>query len=136
MSARGQAPPVAVKAGGHARLSSALFALYVIAVFVGGCVRLPSGSGGNNTDKFQHAAAFGLMAVLAMQMRRAQRPETALSRLGLEGWMLSATFGAILEFVQAFIPYRGCELLDWVADGLGAALGVALMSLLLRRRAR
>jgi VanZ family protein len=38
---------------------------------------------------------------------------------------LCALYGASDEFHQAFVPYRTPDILDWITDVAGAALGVA-----------
>jgi VanZ family protein len=45
----------------------------------------------------------------------------------LRGFAASTALGALLELWQAFLPYRSAELLDWVADALGAALAALLL---------
>jgi VanZ family protein len=52
---------------------------------------------------------------------------------------VSVLLGGALELWQALLPYRTCEFLDWVADALGAALGVltfAAMRAISKMRAR
>ena len=38
---------------------------------------------------------------------------------------LASLYGATDEFHQSFVPGRDSDVLDWVADTLGAALGAA-----------
>ena len=75
-------------------------------------------SGGLPIDKLVHAGLFGLCG-------------WALVR----GWMSSArqwlvfyipllALGALTEGVQHFVPGRGADLLDLVADGVGTSIGV------------
>ena len=72
-----------------------------------------------NGDKVEHFAVYGLLATL-------------LCRLGVgwraAAWALLATsaFGASDEWHHSFVPGRSCDLNDWIADTLGAALAVLL----------
>lgn len=70
-------------------------------------------------DKVVHFCAYGLLA-------------TALCRLG-RGWraavgalVATSLFGVTDEWHQSFVPGRSTDLLDWLADTLGAALAVTL----------
>jgi VanZ family protein len=72
------------------------------------------------TDKLLHAGAFaGLSALIALAL-----VDLALSRRQLVAAVASTAVGALLELVQSALPYRSAELLDLVADAIGAVLGV------------
>ncbi len=47
---------------------------------------------------------------------------------------LAVAFGASDELHQAFVPGRHASVEDWIADVVGAALGVAIAAALYRRR--
>jgi VanZ family protein len=72
-----------------------------------------------NSDKLVHFMVYGLLATLVCRLGR-----------GWQGaaWALLAVsaFGATDEWHQSFIPGRSCELGDWIADTLGAAVAVLL----------
>ena|SRR5689334_1614531 len=75
-------------------------------------IRLPPGT----SDKLLHFTGYALMSAAAVGFCHTRH------RLAL--WAALATaFGGGIEIAQAFIPYRSCELLDFVADAAGAALG-------------
>ena len=70
-------------------------------------------------DKVAHFGVYGLLATL-------------LCRIG-SGWraavwavVAASVYGVSDEFHQSFVPGRGVELADWVADTAGAALAVGL----------
>jgi VanZ family protein len=76
-----------------------------------------SGPNINNFDKVVHFSVFGLLATL-------------ICRTGL-GWrsavwalVLASAFGATDEWHQSFVPGRSCDVFDWLADTLGAAVAV------------
>jgi len=48
----------------------------------------------------------------------------------------AACLGALIELVQAPLPYRDCQLSDAVINIVGAGAGLALFSLAARSRAR
>lgn len=95
-------------------------------------VRLPSVE---INDKVEHVCAYALLAVL---LNIALGLKTSTNR----DWMtmvIVLCYGAIDEWLQAPVG-RDCDLIDWFADGAGAAIGVALCGLcrfiLTRRRVR
>lgn len=58
-----------------------------------------------------------------------------LSKIGpLMVWPILAAYGLMDEVTQSFVPGRSCDGLDWMADCLGAAIGVGLYLLLVRLR--
>ncbi|GAB6077202.1 VanZ family protein [Desulfurobacterium crinifex] len=75
------------------------------------------------TDKLNHFLAFFLFVILL---------RSSYKVTSLQGIILSITFGAVIEIIQLFIPYRSGEVLDLVADGIGAILGSTLFSILIR----
>lgn len=85
----------------------------------------------NIGDKYQHMAAFAVLAIFAA----IAYPRTPLRRIGERLSFL----GALIELVQS-IPalHRDCDILDWVADTgaiIAALLIVSLIRGLQRRRA-
>ena len=74
----------------------------------------------SGTDKLAHLLAFGALGACAAL-------GFGLSRWRRIGVGLMA-YGALIEWVQAFIPGRSAEWLDLGADGIGALLGVLLVA--------
>lgn len=77
------------------------------------------------SDKILHALAFGITGAAAAL--------GALVRKRFWGWAiylealcLTSFYGMIDEIHQIFTPMRTPDVLDWVADTLGAAIGVLL----------
>jgi VanZ family protein len=79
-------------------------------------------------DKWIHGVLFFLLAaisLLARDSKREIRRSILLIALGC------AVYGACLELVQySFTDERSCDLLDWLADFLGALTGVGAAALL------
>jgi VanZ family protein len=84
---------------------------------------------GFDWDKTNHFAAFFTLAALAGMGWPGRA--TMSWRLGLV-----LGYGAVIELVQAALPYRDGSLVDFAADALGMALYVALAGLVTRLRWR
>jgi VanZ family protein len=81
------------------------------------------------SDKTLHFVAFGIMAVLACRALSQLDPGASRPVLLGRGFGAAVLIGGALELWQSLLPYRSCELLDWIADSLGAGLGVAALAL-------
>ncbi|MBM4343639.1 MAG: VanZ family protein [Deltaproteobacteria bacterium] len=84
-------------------------------------------------DKWVHAGIYGLLAGLwwwALLPRHADRP---WAEPGWP-WLVAVAFGALDEVHQGFVPGRSRDPVDWLADAIGAALAVAIVVLVRRRR--
>lgn len=75
-------------------------------------------------DKVAHALAFGSLAFLLDRALRTGHQDLPLYRRHLWVFLGVSIFGALDEWHQGYIPGREASLLDWVADSLGAALGL------------
>ena len=78
-------------------------------------------------DKVLHLVAFAGFEVLAWRALRYLRPEWGVGWLLVGSCALAIAAGALLEIWQAVLPTRQAELLDWVADSLGALLAAAAL---------
>jgi VanZ family protein len=99
---------------------------YAVAIFVLGSLRNTPPAAREVSDKLQHALGFALLAWLWCRALGRVRPGSSLLSLGAGGFLVSVLLGGALELWQGLLGYRSCELLDWVADGVGAAVGAAL----------
>jgi VanZ family protein len=77
------------------------------------------------SDKTLHCIAFGILAWLASRAFRHLSPGEPASAL-VRGFLSSVAVGAGLELWQALLPYRSAELLDFVADAIGALIAVLI----------
>jgi hypothetical protein len=100
-------------------------ALYLVALFVGGLIP-DGGPPAGMSDKTLHATAFGLFVPFAGWATRFVTPNAPLRRRVVLAAIASSVAGALLEYWQAFVPYRDADFLDWVADTFGAAVIAAL----------
>jgi VanZ family protein len=71
-------------------------------------------------DKLQHAVAFGGLVLVTLPALAWAAPESQLRPRLLVATAISTLFGAVLELVQAFSPPRTADVLDWIADTVGA----------------
>jgi VanZ family protein len=84
-------------------------------------------------DKFQHCIAYlALAGTFAFWFTPAQRRFHRL-RTFLLIVLISSLYGVIDEIHQAFVPYRNCNVWDWIADTIGALLGAGAALLVERR---
>ena len=86
-------------------------------------------------DKINHALAYALMFALAVRAVRALGKEygTVRSRL-LAAFTFCAIYGGTDEIHQLFVVGRSCDVLDWIADLVGAGLAAFVLPHLLRLR--
>ena len=94
-----------------------------IAVAVLCLIPIPQGAEGAappESDKLAHVLLFGGLALLWWRV---------LPRR----WLLVSAgvtlYGGLMELLQALTPYRSCDLMDFLADGLGVALALVLAML-------
>lgn len=85
-------------------------------------------------DKLLHGLAYTVLGALLLHGFQGSGcpPRRAL----VLAVALASFYGATDEFHQSFVPGRNADVLDWVADTLGAALGAGaarLATLALRR---
>ncbi len=83
---------------------------------------LPQPIAFSGADKVVHLTLFGTQAFLMAR---------ALGARGRRLWwalLVTSAFGALTEIEQHFIPSRSMELGDWMADTLGAAIGLAVIA--------
>lgn len=111
--------------------------LYVLAVFYAGTLGRPPlpDVGGLPQDKIVHFFAFGLMQVVIYRSVRFELAEIGLDRQLVVALVSTSGVGALLELVQATLPHRSAELLDWLADTAGALLALFIMRRVLTKAA-
>ena len=93
-------------------------------------VEMPIALPGHWTDKVVHLAAFAILAVLLAITWQLGAGQIAFRHLWWL-WVLLVLYGAIDEWTQAPVG-RQASVWDWLADALGAAIGLALFATLRR----
>lgn len=86
-------------------------------------------AGARHADKLAHFAGYAVLGLLCMR----SVPSATLRAAALVLTAVSA-FGAADEWHQQFIPGRSQDRADWLADTLGASLGVLLSAAVRPRR--
>jgi len=111
--------------------------LYVFAIFYGGTAHPPEVPGPqiNQLDKLLHAIAFGFMQLVVLRAVRYEGSKLAFRTQNLLAFALVVTVGGLLELVQMTTSYRSAELLDWIADAIGAGAVAAFVDGYVRRKA-
>ena len=99
---------------------------YAVVIFVVGSLPGAPAVTRDVSDKLQHAIGFALLAWLWCRALRRLRPGWGVPAILAGSAALTIVLGGALELWQGLLAYRSCELLDWVADGVGAAIGVGL----------
>ncbi len=82
-------------------------------------------------DKFQHAGAYFVMSLLAWRYFRHTAQRFIMPFLLAFGFC--SFYGATDEWHQSFVIGRTSDILDWLADTLGAGLGMSGLYLLKSR---
>ena len=85
-------------------------------------------------DKLEHAAAFGVLQILALRALRYELPGILPRAMPWLGALISFAIGVALELYQLTVPNRSAELMDLAADAVGAGLAALVMSILEARR--
>jgi VanZ family protein len=76
------------------------------------------------SDKLEHFIAYATLSlVLAHALRRAGRRGAALMTIAV---LASSGFGGLMEILQGFFPPRTPDVVDAVANTIGACLGVGI----------
>jgi VanZ family protein len=101
---------------------------YAILIFVLGSLKIsaPVPRDLDFGDKYQHCIAFALLEFLVYRALRFSKPVFTRPRAHLLAVVITSLIGAGLEVWQSFIPYRSSEVLDWIADSVGAVIAAAI----------
>ena len=113
------------------RAAVVILAGYWLALFVATHIpKIPKALQAPGSDKWQHAIAYAGLAFLLINYRSFGKPLTWKLTLGVAGVVI--VFGAVDELTQ--IPVgRDAEFGDWLADCLGALVGIGLYAVLQSR---
>jgi VanZ family protein len=78
-------------------------------------------------DKLAHLGMFAVQAYLLLLGKSRRRERIVLSGASWQAWLIGTGFGLATELLQHFaIPMRYGNLGDFLADSLGALLGVGV----------
>ncbi|HMC10026.1 MAG TPA: VanZ family protein [Pirellulaceae bacterium] len=110
--------------------------LYWLAMFVGTHIPIRTTPTGDpySLDKLEHITAFGLLAALLCGIGAACRVTAWKLFVGVFGTI--AVYGMLDETTQALVSQRNADVFDWLADVVGAAVGIAAFAIVRRLRVR
>jgi len=119
------------------RIATVVLALYWLALFTSTHVPtgLPDGSHWLPMDKIAHLTGYSILALLLAWTVLGSGQMTMWR--GLTLWGIVASYGVFDEVTQRFVPPRTPDPKDWLADALGAGIGLSLFAwfgVLTRRR--
>jgi VanZ family protein len=77
-------------------------------------------------DKVVHLVEYAVLAILYCYSIARTLPRWEKPAVLLLSALLAALWGAVDEWHQSFVPNRSAEVLDAVADALGALIGCAI----------
>jgi len=83
-------------------------------------------------DKTAHMVAYLFLAALWLRSLAWKRRPGAWT-VGF-AFLMTVGFGLTDEWHQSFVPGRTVDFLDWLADALGAALGVSVLAIYGKRQ--
>ena len=105
----------------------AALAVYWLALFIGTHAPSPSLEPAvPNQDKVLHVVAYAGLAFLLSGVNIGRGRHS--TRWTTEVFVIVAFYGMLDELTQSFVPGRFAEVLDWVADAVGALLGIGLFA--------
>ena len=100
-----------------------LLSAYWLSMFLGThMARVPKSLAGQG-DKVLHLSAYAGLAVLLLAWRISRGPATFRTVALI--WLMIAGYGAFDEITQPLVG-RHCDFTDWIADLIGAAVGLAV----------
>ena len=91
------------------------------------------GGGPGVPDWITHGSSYALLSVLVCRALAGGFPLPLSWRGGILAILLSTSYGISDEWHQSFVPNRSSDPADLAADAIGAAMGAALATLILRR---
>lgn len=86
-------------------------------------IKTPVSVSVDNSDKFMHALAFFSLALLSDFA-------FPVKGFGVTKIALLVSYGALIEFVQSFLPWRSADVFDLLADCFGVAAYAGFIPLL------
>jgi VanZ family protein len=109
--------------------------IYMAAIFVVSSVSDVGPMPGGVSDKSLHMLSYAVLGVLLLiPLARGVWAGVSWQR-ALAAIVLATLYGMSDEFHQSFVPGRSSDILDVVADAIGATGGVGLVGLLAAARA-
>jgi VanZ family protein len=109
--------------------------VYMVAIFIVSSISDVGPMPGGVSDKSLHMLSYAVLGVLLLGPLAGGGLSGVSWKRAFAAIALATLYGVSDEFHQSFVPGRSSEILDVVADAIGAASGVALVGLLAGARA-
>lgn len=85
-------------------------------------------------DKIEHFGAYGLLSAILYLNLFFQEKFKLLSKYPATFTIIVASlYGMLDELHQLFVPGRSADVIDWLADSIGAVLGVIIIRFILQK---
>jgi len=99
--------------------------IFVLSAIPGNAITLPAFW---NADKFAHIFMYFILAVLILFSLIWTQRSISFIESSLLTFLISISYGGIIEILQQYVfIHRHGDFLDFIANSIGAALGVVLM---------
>jgi len=83
------------------------------------------------SDKVYHLVAFIILAfLLSISLEIQNFSKTLKKNFLIYAAIIAILYGGIDELHQMYVPNRSCDIYDWLADILGAIIGIGLRKLI------
>lgn len=93
---------------------------YAVIVFIVSVIPVDPRVAPGQLDKAAHLCEYLLLAWLLVQVFRGVSQPRKL----WVSWFFATAYGALIEMVQAYVPWRSADWMDGWVNAAGAALGV------------
>lgn len=104
----------------QARTWRVVTAAYAVCVLVVSVIPVAPSLVPGQLDKLAHLCEYLFLAWLLAQLFRLENHPRSL----WAAWGWASGYGAAIELVQAFVPWRSADFADACVNGIGAAIGV------------
>ena len=105
-----------------------LLVVYWLLLFCGTHIRIPKGMLPGQSDKLIHFASYAVLGMLLMSLRATRGIYPWYSVFAR--WFVLSGYGAFDELTQLLVN-RNADVVDWLADNVGAAVGLGFVTLIL-----
>lgn len=110
--------------------------LWMAAIFVVSGHTIPALVPTGLANHYGHAIAYAVLSVLLVRAWSGVRWQDFGASAAFLGWIVAVAYGVTDEWHQSFVPGRTAAVDDWLADVVGATLGVLLVLAWRRLRPR
>jgi VanZ family protein len=107
-------------------------AFYALAIFVESSISQVPAFPSGFTDKDGHGLLYAGLAVVVLRATAGGRWDGVGLRAAVLAVLFASFYGITDELHQWFVPGRTCDVYDWIADTIGATIGVVVVWIISR----